>query len=150
MQSRTRATLRLALLAVGAIALTACPQRVRLEVMPLSRSDSLVFSVRGAREGRPVAVKFVLVTSCDASFGGADDVYWEIDASESPEAILRLTYAVTPPGYIETARARPLQREGCYAVAYGAPSFTYFAVDSAGGVSEVAREVARSRAARPR
>lgn len=150
MESLSHATLRLAMLAVGTVVLTACPQRVRLEVMPSSRSDSLVFSVRGAREGRPDAVKFVLVTSCNASFGGTDDVYWEIDAPENPVAIRRLTYGVTPPGYTEATRARPLQREECYAVAYGASSFTYFAVDSTGGVFEVAREAARSRAARPR
>lgn len=150
MPFRTRANLRLALLTVGTIALTACPQRVRLEVIASSRSDSLVFAVRGPREGRPVAVKFVLVRSCDASFGGPADVYWELDASDSPSAILSLTYGVTPSGYTETASARQLERGGCYAVAYGAASFTYVAVDSTGGVSEVAREAARLHAAHPR
>lgn len=147
MPFRTRTTVRLALLAAVTVALTACPQRVRLEVTSSSRSDSLVFAVRGPRDGKPVAIKFVLVKSCDASFGGPADVYWAFDASDSPSDLLTLTYGVTPSGYTESTPARGLQRGGCYAVAYGAVSYTYVAVDSVGLVLEVSRAAAELRAA---
>ena len=85
-----------------------------------------------------------LVESCEATYGGAVDTYWQFEPSTSPSPVGRLQYGDLPSGYRAIHSARPLT-EGCYSVAFGGKDELYIIIAPDGRVSRITQGEARRR-----
>jgi len=131
---------RLALLVVGILALTGCPQRTAIWIVPGSTRDSLVFAL-GDRRGHEHSFQWGLrVDRCEDPGRGyyAGKALWSawVDHSKIWHWPTRVTYGVAGEGIEEPAPATLLSA-GCYLASTNGTGDVAFTVDSTGGVVEL-------------
>lgn len=128
------------------LALTGCPQKVKVSIPPGSTTGTLRFLIGSGITNAATELPMFVVRSCSAAFSRQQNDYWRIEATPQPTALHELQYGVTPAGYVTTAPPKNLDPNQCYAASYAGAEEFYFSADSVGGVTTLSREEARRRA----
>lgn len=128
----------------GALVIAGCPLKLGLEIEQGSTVENLTLRVSsGSIFGGPTELPGLLVESCEASWSGGQNTYWQIDDTKNPSAVREITYGETPDGYETIVEARPLSLNGCYTISYYGAKALHFVTDSLGQIREISRSEAR-------
>lgn len=104
--------------ALACAILIGCPQEFSVWIEPNSTRDTLVIGVSGQRGGsRAVPFTSLVVGRCQSAH--VDGEVWLIERRADAPYPSRITYGVTPPGFLTLKGPTPLIA-GCYEVAVGA------------------------------
>jgi hypothetical protein len=141
LQSLSRRMVQVATVMLGALMLTACPQKTAVWIPGGSSIGSLVlrFGPERGRDG-DVALDVVRIYKCadSAGVGGAAadrGAMWVLYAADRGQMVSSLRYGETPVGFRSAVGPVPLA-PGCYIAQISGTGRTRFRVGSNGGVSD--------------
>jgi len=138
----TRYTAALASLAMTTLLFSLCgcdPAVNEVRVEPGAAREPVFVLTDTTGRGPSGAIYGLSVVRC-----GADSAVWQIVASGSNGAPMRLTYGQAPPGYVTTSGPQPLVA-GCYDVFITDGRRSRFRVDASGRVTADTRRGAPTR-----
>lgn len=125
-----------ALAAVAALTLSACPRESAIWVEPGSTATHLVFGVGKSRNGPPLANLYgITVVPCGREDRLPGAAVWILARSEEIPAPVRVTYGEPPRGYVSRKAPGSLQ-PGCYRAEDSGSGRVEFDVDASGQVHE--------------